>query len=218
MTRSFLPYSTAQAKETVDCYPSHIQPLLKAFEKLQVSSFNFLQATTASRNKKTKLRGDKANSPPYDTLLKSQKQALSSCAALLGCSECSLQSELVMLVVSQSTGDIRTTNSAESRHYTGYENGEGFIQQHQDAQGDHMKIWDGAKAIMMDEHDEEDTAQIIRTLTASRIAKLRGILGMVVKAARGAEQRPVEQGLAAADWASYVGLATLLQGKLRRYS
>ncbi|KAK4212176.1 hypothetical protein QBC37DRAFT_425548 [Rhypophila decipiens] len=232
LTRSSSPYGTTQAKlkGTVECYPSHVQPLLKAFEKLQVSSFNFLQATTASRNKKNKHRADKAKSPPYDTLLKSQKQALSACAVLLDCSKCSAHSELVMLVVSVCSllvgsldgldrsmngktgtakhGDMRMMDSAEAGYYPGDGTGDGFTSEN----------CDGAMTMMMDEHDEEDTAQIIRTLTASRIAKLRGILEMVVKAARRAEQRGVEQGLAAADWSAHVGLATLLQGKLRRYS
>ncbi|KAM7205922.1 hypothetical protein V8F33_000752 [Rhypophila sp. PSN 637] len=228
LTRSSSPFGTTQAnmKRTAGCYPSHVQPLLKAFEKLQVSSFNFLQATTVSRNnqKNKHLHRDKAKSPPYDTLLKSQKQALSACAVLLDCSECSAHSELVMLVVSVCSllvgsldgldrsmngktgtakhGDMRMMDSAEAgHHYPGGGTGDEFTLEH----------CDGGMAIMMDEHDEEDTAQIIRTLTASRIAKLRGILEMVVKAARRAEQRGV-------DWAAHIGLATLLQGKLRRYS
>ncbi|KAM7214023.1 hypothetical protein V8F06_010595 [Rhypophila decipiens] len=231
LTRSSSPYGSTQAnpKGTAECHPSHVQPLLKAFEKLQVSSFNFLQATTASRNK-NKHRADKAKSPPYDTLLKSQKQALSACAVLLECSECSAHSELVMLVVSVCSllvgsldgldrsmngrtgiakhGEMRMMDSAEAGYYPGDGTGDGFT----------LENCDGAMTMMMDEHDEEDTAQIIRTLTASRIAKLRGILEMVVKAARRAEQRGVEYGPAAADWAAHGGLATLLQGKLRRYS
>ncbi|KAM7183136.1 hypothetical protein V8F20_012733 [Naviculisporaceae sp. PSN 640] len=245
--------SATRQELLVGCYAAHTAPLHQALERLQVSSFAFLQAKAATRNrhghghgkdkdvnkKHTAKHKQKDAAPPYEALLKSQKQALSACGVLLDCASCSARSDLVMLVISVCgllVGSLEGLNgntvardaTTDGDKHVGLSCQEQMTWKYRDGgvdYGQYDEQWAGVGrpniAAKEQEHelemDEEDRAQIIRTLTATRITKLSKILDLAAQVSTRSGYRMMDTEKEE-DWSAHLGLVYLLKGKLKRYS